>query len=43
MKKADFATYLDKAKSGKLSALIKSHTFGDVVVITNRRGQQVRC
>ena len=39
MEKAELHAYVDKAKSGKLSALIRQHIFGDVVII--RAGNKV--
>ena len=39
MEKAELHTYVEKAKSGKLSALIRQHIFGDVANI--RAGNKV--
>lgn len=39
VKKADIQTYIDKAKGGKLSAILRNHIFGDAVTIT--RGAEV--
>jgi hypothetical protein len=33
IKKADFLTLIMRAKGGKLTALLKSHAYGDTVIV----------